>query len=285
LRKLEFIAPEKYDGKTVLSVLLSNGTSKRLITKLKQTPDGITKNGVHARTIDSIKTGDVIEILLEDSKVLSPNKSLNVPIIFEDSDVIVFDKPAFMPVHPSHKHLEDTLGNFFASHCEGLTFRPINRLDRDTSGLCVVAKNRFSAVKLQESIEKTYFAIACGKILAGGTINAPIARVGGSIITRCVSNEGQKAVTHFEILENVENYTLLKIKLETGRTHQIRVHFSHIGFPLAGDNMYGGDMANLNRQALHCGEIRFLHPVTSEKIQLDLKIPDDMRSLIEKANR
>ena len=113
---------------------------------------------------------------------------------------------------------DDTLGNFFASHCVGLTFRPINRLDRDTSGLCVVAKNRFSALKLQESLEKTYFAIACGKITENGTINAPIARLDNSIITRCVREDGQKAVTHFEVIKTAGQYSFLKIKLETGRT-------------------------------------------------------------------
>ena len=153
MRKIKFIITPEQNGKTVLNILTLSGTSKRLITKLKQVDNGITKNGVHARTIDTVKSGDVIEISLHDEKVLDENSELNVPIIYEDNDVIVFDKPAFMPVHPSHKHLYDTLGNYFAYCCKGLTYRPINRLDRDTSGLCAVAKNGFSAVKLQKSIE------------------------------------------------------------------------------------------------------------------------------------
>lgn len=281
MRKLEFEVTTKYDGKNVLAVLVSEGTSKRLITKLKQIPDGITKNGVHCKTVDIVKTGDVIAISLEDTKVLEANPDLCVPIIYEDSDVIVFDKPPSMPVHPSHKHQGDTLGNFFACHCEGLTFRPINRLDRDTSGLCAVAKNRFSAMKLQESLEKTYFAIACGKITKSGTIDAPIARMGDSIITRCVSEKGQQAVTHYEVTQTTEKYTLLKVKLETGRTHQIRVHFSHIGFPLAGDEMYDGNVTKIKRQALHCGELSFLHPVSHVKINLSSEIPQDMQVLFE----
>lgn len=279
MRKIKFIVTHEQDDKTVLNILTLSGTSKRLITKLKQVENGITKNGIHARTVDTVQAGDVIEILLEDEKVLVENAGLNVPVIYEDNDVIVFDKPAFMPVHPSHKHLYDTLGNYFAFCCKGLTYRPINRLDRDTSGLCAVAKNRFSAVKLQKSIEKVYYAVACGKITGSGTIDEPIARTDNSIITRCVSQEGQHAVTHYEVLKSNDNYALLKIRLETGRTHQIRVHFSYIGHPLAGDNMYGGDMTDLNRQALHCGELFFIHPVTEEKIHLTSNLPEDIEYL------
>ena len=279
LRKIKFIVTPELGGKTVLTVLTLSGTSKRLITKLKQAENGITKNGIHTRTIDTVQTGDVIEISLSDEKVLEENAELNVPVIYEDNDVIVFDKPDFMPVHPSHKHLYDTLGNYFAYCCKGLTYRPINRLDRDTSGLCAVAKNSFSAVNLQKSIEKVYYAVAGGKITGSGTIDKPIARTDNSIITRCVSEDGQKAVTHYEVLRSNDKYTLLKIKLETGRTHQIRVHFSYIGHPLAGDNMYGGDMTDLNRQALHCGELFFTHPVTQEKIHLISKLPQDIECL------
>ncbi len=279
MRKLSFSVTNELDAKTVLHVLTSNGTSKRLIAKLKQVSDGITKNGAHARTVDIVSVGDIIEIILEDEKVLTENSRLNVPVVFEDKDVIVFDKPAFMPVHPSHKHLDDTLGNFFAHHCGGLTFRPINRLDRDTSGLCVVAKNRFSAVKLQGSLEKTYFAVACGIITLSGTIDAPIGRMGDSIITRCVCENGQPAITHYEAVKTSAKYTLLNIKLETGRTHQIRVHFSHIGHPLAGDDMYGGDTTDISRQALHCGEINFSHPVTGVKISLASPLPFEIEQL------
>ncbi len=279
MRKINFFVTPEQDGKTVLNILSLSGTSKRLITKLKQVENGITKNGIHARTIDTVQSGDVIEISLSDEKVLEENSELNVPVIYEDNDVIVFDKPAFMPVHPSHKHLNDTLGNYFAFCCRGLTYRPINRLDRDTSGLCAVAKNSFSAVKLQKSIEKVYYAVACGKIIGSGTIDKPITRTDNSIITRCVSEDGQKAVTHYELLKSNDKYTLLKIKLETGRTHQIRVHFSYIGHPLVGDNMYGGNMIDLNRQALHCGELLFAHPITGEKIHLISKLPQDIQCL------
>ncbi len=280
MRKIKFIVTPQQDGKTVLNVLTQSGTSKRLITKLKQVENGITKNGIHARTVDTVQTGDIIQITLCDEKVLEENAQLNVPVVYEDNDVIVFDKPAFMPVHPSHKHLYDTLGNYFAYWCKGLTYRPVNRLDRDTSGLCAVAKNSFSALKLQKSIEKVYYAVACGKVSGVGTIDKPIARMDNSIITRCVSDKGQRAVTHYEAVKSNELYTLLRIKLETGRTHQIRVHFSHIGHPLAGDNMYGGDMTYINRQALHCGELSFIHPITKEEVHVSSEIPEEMDKLL-----
>ncbi len=280
VRKITYIIEGNYSGTVGSYLAREKGVSRRLITKLKRLPDGITKNGVHARTVDTVSTGDIIELLLADTKVLEKSETLAVPVAYEDSDVIVFDKPPYMPVHPSHRHQGDTLGNFFAAHCEGLTFRPINRLDRNTSGLCVIAKNSLSAAKLQESLDKTYFAVACGRITKSGTIDAPIARTDESIITRCVSESGQNAVTHFEVLRTTSKYTYLKIKLETGRTHQIRVHFSHIGYPLVGDDLYGGDTSDIKRQALHCGEISFVHPITNEVISLSSLLPKDMESLL-----
>lgn len=280
MRIINFTVDKSLDGKTVFHVLKNNGVSRRLCTKLKRVENGITNNGIHVRTIDTVKEGDIISIKLCDESLLEKSDNLSVAIVYEDDDIIVFDKPPLMPVHPSHNHQGDTLGNFFAVHCEGLTFRPINRLDRDTSGLCAVAKNSFSAVSLQKSIKKTYFAIAQGKITTGGTIDKPIARVSDSIIKRCVNENGQKAVTHFEVLSYNDKFSLLKIKLETGRTHQIRVHFSSEGFPLSGDDMYGGSLEFIKRQALHCGELSFTHPVTKKEIFLKSEIPEDMKRLL-----
>lgn len=280
MRKISFTAE---CDETVLKLLLSNNVSKRLIKKLKQTKNGITKNGFHIRTADKIFEGDCITITLEDEKILEANGSLRVPVLFECDDLIAFNKPYNMPVHPSIKHQGDTLGNYFSYLCKGLSFRPVNRLDRDTSGVCVVAKNAFSAKLLQQSLEKTYYAIVCGKINSGGIIDAPIGRADGSIITREVSYNGQRAVTHYKALKHSsdEKYTLMEVKLETGRTHQIRVHFSHIGFPLAGDGMYGGDCSDIKRQALHCKTVRFVHPITGEAITIDSELPDDMKRLID----
>lgn len=279
MRKISF---EAKCEETVLDILLSNNVSKRLIRKLKQTSGGITINGKQVRTIDKVFKGDRITISLDDKKSLESNSKLNVPVLFDCDDLIVFDKPCNMPVHPSIKHQKDTLGNYFSYLCKGISFRPVNRLDKDTSGICAVAKNAFAAKLLQQTLEKTYYAIVCGTINKEGIIDAPIGRVDGSIITRKISDKGQRAVTHYRPIKHSDNgkYTLLKISLETGRTHQIRVHFSHIGYPLAGDDLYGGDCSDINRQALHCQSIRFLHPITGQEIRLDSELPPDMKKLI-----
>lgn len=279
MRKISF---EAKCEETVLDILLSNNVSKRLIRKLKQTSGGITINGKQVRTIDKVFKGDRITISLDDKKSLESNSKLNVPVLFDCDDLIVFDKPCNMPVHPSIKHQKDTLGNYFSYLCKGISFRPVNRLDKDTSGICAVAKNAFAAKLLQQTLEKTYYAIVCGTINKEGIIDAPIGRVDGSIITRKISDKGQRAVTHYRPIKHSDNgkYTLLKITLETGRTHQIRVHFSHIGYPLAGDDLYGGDCSDINRQALHCQSIRFLHPITGQEIRLDSELPPDMKKLI-----
>lgn len=280
MRKISFQANSE---ETVLNLLISHNVSKRLIKKLKQTQNGITLNGSQIRTIDKVNKGDKITITLEDEKTLSANSNLYVPALFECDDFIALDKPYNMPVHPSINHRDDTLGNYFSHLYNDLTFRPVNRLDKDTSGICIVAKNAYAAKSLQQSLEKTYYAIICGKINSEGTINAPIGRLDGSIITRKVLPSGQSAVTHYKSVKHSHDgkYTLLKIALETGRTHQIRVHFAYIGHPLAGDNMYGGDCTDISRQALHCKTVRLINPTTGKKIIIDSEIPIDMKSLIE----
>lgn len=277
MREIEFICES---NSTVLNLLSENGVSNRLIRKLKNTKNGITRNGEAIRTIDNIKKGDKIIIKLYDEKSLEQNKSLNVSVLYEDEDIIIFDKPYNMPVHPSLKHHSDSLGNYFAYLYPNLSFRPINRLDRDTTGACVVAKNAFSARALQKSLIKTYYAIACGVINDGGVIEKPIAREDNSIIKRVVSDSGEYAKTSYEVISHNDKYTYLKINLDTGRTHQIRVHFSYIGFPLAGDDMYGGITSDINRQALHCGNVEFLHPITKKTIKVTSSLPDDIKKLI-----
>ncbi len=256
------------------------GVSKRMISRLKRTENGITRNGKLVRTIDKVFRGDEIVLKYEDTKLLEPNGNLNVNIAFENENLMVFDKPVGMPVHPSIKHQGDTLGNFFAYKYPDLTFRPVNRLDRDTSGLCIVAKNAFSAAALQSDIKKVYYAVVSGNISGEGTIDAPIAREQESIIKRVVREDGQRAVTHYKALSSNAKYSLLEIHLETGRTHQIRVHFAHIGNPLAGDDLYGGSREDIDCQALHCGNLEFREPVTGEKIIVRSDLREDMKRLL-----
>lgn len=231
--------------------------SAGLLRRLKNIPDGITRNGKLIRTVDEVFPNDVIELCEIDTNEIEPNPDLKVDVIYEDEEIIVFNKPSGMPVHPSHRHRYDTLGNYFSYIYPNKSFRPINRLDRDTSGACAVAKSQRSAGYYQGKIQKTYYAFVSGKIDGKGTISLPIKRMNDTIITRFCCYDGQKAVTHYKSICCNEKASFLEIDLETGRTHQIRVHFSHIGHPLLGDDLYGGNHNIIERQALHCGKLHF----------------------------
>lgn len=260
------------------------GYSKRLIISLKH--GGISVNGAHRRMVDPVKEGDVIDIELGGDKIkLIPNPTLKVPVIYQDDDTIVFDKPADMPVHPSATYYDDTLGNYFAALFlnEQIAFRPINRLDRDTTGLCLSAKNTLAAAKVAASLEKEYVAIVQGRLSQSeGTIDQPLIRVPGSIISRKVHPDGQRAVTHYRVIEQFEDFSLVSIRLETGRTHQIRVHFAYIGHPLEGDTLYGGRTRYINRHALHCGKLSFRRPEDDTLVTLFSPLPEDMARLISR---
>lgn len=283
--KLEYIVSTDQDGLKLEEFLRKHcSVSRKLLISLKSVENGITKNGVHAKTIDTVNTGDLIELELPTDKTeIEPNPELFVPIVFEDEHIVVFNKPANMPCHPSIKHRTDTLANYFTHLYPDTVFRCINRLDRDTSGLCICAKDAFSANALSKNVEKTYFAAVSGVISDSGKVDAPIAREKESIITRVVREDGDRAVTNFEPICHSKTHTLLKIKLETGRTHQIRVHMSYIGHPLSGDSLYGGD-GLLPRQALHCGELEFIHPITRESVRLSCPVPEDILTLFNEGD-
>lgn len=281
MRRIDFVVEPSYDGFTIEKYLMSvKGLSRRLITKIKYS-QGIMINGIVSRTVDIIKSGDNVSVIMEDEKYLEENLALDIPIVYDDDDIVVFNKPCGVPVHPSIRHYNDTLGNYFSALFKGVSFRPVNRLDKDTSGLCVVAKNAFAAAELQKSVDKTYYAVVKGNPDDEGEINLPIAREDGTIIKRKVDETGQEAITRYKSVMRKNGYTLLEIKLLTGRTHQIRVHFSHIGFVLVGDGLYGGDMSVIKRHALHCKTLEFIHPVTKEKVVVDSEIPEDMASFFK----
>ena len=261
--------------------LKSVGVSKNLLTKLKRQRLGITRNGILIRSIDTVHTGDTIVLSLQDTSFLEPNPNLYVPIAYQDDDVVVFDKPYNMPIHPSIKHQGDTLGNYYSYLYPNTTFRAVIRLDRNTSGLCLVAKNQHSASVLQKNVKKVYYAIVLGLVNDIGTIDAPIKREEQSIIKRTVSEDGQPSITHYRRLAYNGKYSLVEVTLETGRTHQIRVHFSYIGHALAGDDLYGGTTEDINRQALHCGKLTFNSVQNGSVIEVNSKLPKDMLSLIE----
>lgn len=282
MREIEFKIIDKDDGRQIRDFLRDFGVSSALLTKLKQSENGITLNGEFARTIEKVYTGDTLKIVIE-SKGKMPKKleNNNVSVAYNDEDIIVLNKPPLMPVHESRNHQGDTLANVAACYMDDdNAFRAVYRLDRDTSGLVLIAKNELAACKLAGKIEKDYYAVCQGVLEENGTVNLPIAREGDSIIKRTVSEKGERAVTHWKAVKSNGKNTLVKFKLETGRTHQIRVHMSHIGHALLGDTLYGGDTAQINRQALHCKTIRFIHPVTEKNITVDCDFPQDFKGLI-----
>ena len=205
-----------------------------------------------------------------------------MPKVFENESLVVYDKPVGMPVHPSVKHQGDTLGNCFSADYPGVRFRPVNRLDRDTSGLCAAAKNPFAAAALQRGIEKIYYAVIQGSLKDSGTIDLPIARERDSIIRRVVRQDGQRAVTHYKAIAGNSRFTLLEIKLETGRTHQIRVHMASIGHPILGDDVYCHARSGykLQGQTLHAGVLGFIHPSTGEYMEFKAPLPGYFEKLL-----
>ncbi len=255
----ELIITPSEDGLTLGAVLKRRGFSRRLTVRLKHTEGGITRGGTLLRTVDKVSAGDRVLLFCKEESRLEPSSGLTVPILYEDGSAVVFDKPPGMTVHPSMKHHGDTLGNYFSALYPQLVFRPVSRLDRDTSGCVIIAKTQYEAAALQRNFGKEYLALCCGHP-EGNIIEAPIAREEGSLIKRCVRADGKPAVTEFEVIASSEKYSLCRVMPLTGRTHQIRVHFAYIGCPLAGDGLYGGSMEDMSRQALHCAKVSFETP-------------------------
>lgn len=286
-RKLRYTITDAYSSRKVLDFLKHLGFSHRLITKLKQSPDGILLNGEHIRTIDLMKSGDVLEINLPEDKKESISIPVEMPldIVYEDDDILVLNKPPMLAVHESHNHLGDTLSNAVAFHLkkEGKpsVFRAVGRLDKGTSGLMVCALNRYAASRLSGKIHKEYLAIATGVFEGEGTVDAPIFRPDPILTLRTVDERGERAVTHWKAVKSDGENTLLRIHLETGRTHQIRVHFASLGAPLVGDTMYGKPDERICHQALHCCRCKFTHPVSGRELEFFRDMPDDMRSIMK----
>ena len=278
---------------TVGEYLKKKGYSRQIIIHLKKTEHGILQNGEWAYVRTPLVPGDVLKItLLEES---ASEHILPVPmepdIVYEDEDLLVVNKPFDMPVHPSIHNYDNTLANgmayYFQQKGETFIFRCINRLDRDTTGLLILAKNALSASILSNDmkarkIHRTYQAVISRiPVPASGTIDAPIARKEDSAIERCVDFEkGEPAVTHYRTLETKENLALVELSLETGRTHQIRVHMQHIGCPLLGDYLYHPDFTLINRVALHSYSLTFDHPITGKSMYFCAPLPKDMAGLL-----
>lgn len=282
MRIINFKITEKDNNKQIRDFLREFGVSSSLLIKLKNTENAITVNGSFARTIDRLSEGDTLTISIKNSgKMPDAFVNNNVRIAYNDDDILVLNKPEMMPVHESRNHRGDALSNVAACYMDRDTaFRAVYRLDRDTSGLVLIAKNELAACKLAGKIRKDYYAVCRGILTGSSTIDAPIRRIDDSIIKRGVFDDGEKAITHWRAIHHINGNTLLKLNLETGRTHQIRVHFAHINHPLLGDTLYGGDSSLINRQALHCKTIYFTHPISGEKMKIDCDFPQDFKGLI-----
>lgn len=281
MRKIDFTVPADCSGWRVKSVLHRFGVSAALLRKLKVQEDGILKNGSFVRTIDPVQQGDILTVCMYDTGARPTPSGAKIDLLYEDADIIVVDKPAGMPVHESRSHRGDALSNAVASVCPDMvTFRPIYRLDQDTTGLVLAAKNKFAAGRLAGCVDKDYYAVVCGLFEGEGTIDIPIGLTEDSKIKRWAKPNGERAVTHWTALQNDGCHTLMKIRLETGRTHQIRVHFAYLGAPLLGDTLYGLPSSRIARQALHCKTIRFIHPVTGRSMAFDSVFPNDFKGLI-----
>lgn len=283
---LTFIVPNEYND-TQAKWFLRNycNISVRLLTALKLVPLGISREGKLLRVVDNVYAGDKITVKLpEDNNEIVPVE-MPLDICYEDDHIIVLNKPPYMPVHPTHDHVYDTLANGLAyylnSKNEHFCFRAINRIDRDTTGLVLIAKHSYAASNLVKNVKKTYVAVCEGIINEQGTVDANISLLEGHTIQRIAgTTDGVKAVTHYKPIKYSNNHTLVEYDLETGRTHQIRVHMSYINHPLAGDDMYGGSLECIERQALHCQTITFTHPVTHQVITVTTPLPEDMQSLL-----
>ena len=281
---------EHYDN--VLNVLKEQFLlSDSLITKLKKA-NKIYLNDLQTYTKKSLTVGDTVSVLIDfeedNSNIVASNIPLN--IIYEDDYLLVLNKPANIAIHPSILHFDNSLSNGVKFYFDKLglkkKIRIVNRLDRNTSGIVVLAKNEYiqeCLIKQMKTNEfkKEYLAIAKGILESkSGTLNFPIARKEGSIIERTVSSDGDSAITHYDVVKEFNNLSLVHIVLETGRTHQIRVHFSHIGHPILGDTLYGSPSELINRQALHSYKLTFIHPVTKKELILESSLPNDIKNII-----
>lgn len=293
-RTLTYIITEEDAGKTAGQFLKHKGYSSANITDLKKIPESLLVNGTPAYMVFRLSAKDVVTVHIVENQPSAkiPPTPLPLDIVYEDEDILVVNKQADMPIHPSMNNYTNSLANavayYYAVRGIPFVFRCINRLDHNTSGLTVIAKHMVSASILstmvrRREIHREYLAIVRGKVTPpSGTITAPLGRKPGSIIERTIDFEnGESAVTHYQVIDEKNGHSLLSIHLETGRTHQIRIHMKYLGFPLIGDSLYHPDMEWISRQALHSARLVFSHPITGERMEFVSPLPDDMKRVLE----
>lgn len=299
-RTIQYKIEEQHNGKCISMFLKEKEYSRAVIIELKKTKTGIQKNGTWAGVNEILNTGDILEICLTEqgaSENIVP-RELQLDILYEDEDILVVNKPYDTPIHPSVNNYNNTLANgvvhYYQQQNKPYIFRCINRLDRDTTGVTILAKNLISASILSKrmkelGLSRTYVAFVEGITKEEGTIDLPIGREEGTIIKRKIDEkEGKHAVTHYCKLEELQvegkAVSVVALQLETGRTHQIRVHMASIGHPLLGDFLYNESNHMLTRQALHAASCAFYHPITGEYKRITAPLPKDMEMLMQRSS-
>lgn len=293
-RNIDYIIDEDSAGLRVEQFLRRKRYSGQNLSEIKRMPKSILVNGVHYYMRQELSTGDHLQVRIcetQNSEKIPPTK-LPLDIIYEDEDLLVLNKPAGMPIHPSLNNYTNSIANalayYFQSQGKPFIFRCCNRLDRDTSGLTIVSKHLVSGSILSDmtkyrEVHREYLAIARGSVTPSeGTIQAPLGRKEGTIIERTVDWEhGEDAVPHYKVVKEANGHSLVSLRLETGRTHQIRIHMKYLGYPLIGDYLYNPDMEYMTRQALHSHHMEFTHPITGEHMSFTAPLPEDMARVMQ----
>ncbi len=293
-RNIDYIIDEDSAGLRVEQFLRRKRYSGQNLSEIKRMPKSILVNGVHYYMRQELSTGDHLQVRIyetQNSEKIPPTK-LPLDIIYEDEDLLVLNKPAGMPIHPSLNNYTNSIANalayYFQSQGKPFIFRCCNRLDRDTSGLTIVSKHLVSGSILSDmtkyrEVHREYLAIARGSVTPSeGTIQAPLGRKEGTIIERTVDWEhGEDAVTHYKVVKEANGHSLVSLRLETGRTHQIRIHMKYLGYPLIGDYLYNPDMEYMTRQALHSHHMEFTHPITGAHMSFTAPLPEDMARVMQ----
>ena len=291
--RLHWTITEREKGMLIREFLLQKAfLSNRLLIKAKQAEGAILVNDVKKTVRYQLEAGDELTVIFPPEEVSAYLKAENKPIdiVYEDDALLIVNKPANLPTMPSRTHPSGTLANriiaYYQKHHLPFTVHVVTRLDKDTSGLVLIAKHQhshsfLSSMQRNNQIMRFYEAIVHGQMeQVKDVIDAPIGRHPDSIIERVVTESGQEARTFYQVKKKDEYKTFVHVQLETGRTHQIRVHFSHLGHPLLGDTLYGGKQHEIGRQALHCNEIRFTHPFTNEALHFTVPIARDMQLVL-----
>ena len=289
MKRLEWVVPEHLEGRVLRDVLRRElGISGKGLTRMKQSPGAILQNGAPVFVNVRVVAGDTLTLCLEDdavSETILPTPG-EIDVVFENEDLLVVNKPAGLAVHPAPGDRTQTLANFVVWKYQ-MVYRPVNRLDRGTSGLMVVAKNAYShaalAKQLHTDFVREYQAVVHGHPTPeAGTICAPIARLPGSVLKRTVAEDGAPATTHYRVERKGEGVSLVRLRLETGRTHQIRVHMAHLGHPLVNDFLYGTEEPErIAWCALHSAHLALTLPFSGECLVCDAPLPIEMQNLLK----